>query len=251
MQYFTTMNENTIKLSECFDSIVKTRRAVRRFHPEDYDPTAVTRSLERAHLAPSSSNMQLWEFHRVTTMELRKELSRCCMGQNTTETAHEMIVVVVRPDLWKQRAASNYNFVKENLGDRPAFKGKSALSYYGKLMPLLYNNDIIGIRGGIKMLVAWFIGLRRPMVREVNGTDMRVVIHKSAALAAQTFMLSMVSEGHDTCPVEGFDSKRVKKLLKLPRRAEINMVITCGKRIPEGIYGPRFRLPLQEVVFQY
>jgi nitroreductase len=236
--------------AECFNTIVHTRRAVRKFDPTDYDPLSVTRSLERAHLAPSSSNMQLWEFYRVSTPDTMKMLSRFCMGQNTTETAREMIVVVVRPDLWKRRAQSNFDFIKENLGDRPAFKGRSALSYYGKLMPLLYNNDFLGIRGGIKMLVAWFIGLRRPMVREVSGTDMRIVVHKSAALAAQTFMLSMVAEGHDTCPVEGFDSKLVKRLLKLPRRAEINMVITCGKRIPEGIYGPQFRVPLSEVVFE-
>jgi nitroreductase len=233
-----------------FDEIVRTRRAVRKFHPTDYDPDAVTKSLERAHLAPSSSNMQLWEFYRVSKPETMKLLSRFCMGQSTTETAREMIVVVARPDLWRRRAQSNFNFVKENLGDRPAFKGRSALSYYGKLMPMLYNNDILGIRGGIKKLVAWFIGLRRPMVREVTGSDMRIVTHKSAALAAQTFMLSMVAEGHDTCPVEGFDSVRVKRLLNLPRRAEINMVITCGKRIPEGIYGPRFRVPLSEVIFQ-
>lgn len=67
-------------------------------------------------------------------------------------------------------------------------------------------------------------------------------------MAAQTFMLSMVAEGHDTCPVEGFDSVRVKKILQLPSRAEINMVITCGKRIPEGIYGDRFRVPSEWVV---
>jgi len=235
--------------SEIFNSIVHTRRAVRKFNPTDYNPDAVTRSLERAHLAPNSSNMQLWEFYRVSSTDAMKQLSHFCMGQNTTETAREMIVVVARPDLWRRRAKSNLDFVKENLGDRPAFKGRSALGYYGKLIPMLYNNDLMGIRGGIKKVVAWLIGLRRPMVREVSGTDIRIVTHKSAALAAQTFMLSMVAEGHDTCPVEGFDSKRVKRLLNLPRRAEINMVITCGKRIPEGIYGPRFRVPLNEVVF--
>jgi nitroreductase len=250
MNYFAPMEKDILDKSTCFESIVNTRRAVRKFDPTDYDPLSVTRSLERAHLAPSSSNMQLWEFYRVSTPDTMKLLSKFCMGQNTTETAREMIVVVVRPDLWRRRAQSNFNFVKENLGDRPAFKGRSALSYYSKLMPMLYNNDVLGIRGAIKKLVAWFIGLRRPMVREVSGTDIRIVAHKSAALAAQTFMLSMVAEGHDTCPVEGFDSKRVKRLLNLPRRAEINMVITCGKRIPEGIYGPRFRVPLSEVVFQ-
>jgi len=63
-------------------------------------------------------------------------------------------------------------------------------------------------------------------------------------------MLSMSAEDHDTCPVEGMDSKRLKKLLNLPRKAEINMVISCGKRIPEGIYGDRFRIPLSEMVKQ-
>lgn len=94
------------------------------------------------------------------------------------------------------------------------------------------------------------MGWKKPMVREVTGSDIRVVVHKSAALAAQTFMLSMVAEGHDTCPVEGFDSVRLKRFLNLPSKAEVNMVITCGKRIPEGIYGERFRVPESDVVFQ-
>ena len=36
-------------------------------------------------------------------------------------------------------------------------------------------------------------------------------MHKTCALAAQTFMLAMSNEGYDTCPMEGFDSRRVKK----------------------------------------
>ena len=65
---------------------------------------------------------------------------------------------------------------------------------------------------------------------------MRVVVHKSAALAAQNFMLSMVAYGYDTCPMEGFDSLRVKKVLKLPSNTEINMILGCGIRSPKGIY---------------
>jgi nitroreductase len=76
------------------------------------------------------------------------------------------------------------------------------------------------------------------------------VVHKSAALAAQTFMLSMTAEGYDTCPMEGFDSKRIKRFLGLPRGAEINMVVSCGPGRPEGIYGARLRVPEREVVFE-
>jgi hypothetical protein len=39
----------------------------------------------------------------------------------------------------------------------------------------------------------------------------------------------------------------VKRLLGLPRGAEINMIVSCGIRKPEGVYGERFRVPFDEV----
>ena len=45
------------------------------------------------------------------------------------------------------------------------------------------------------------------------------------------------SFGYDSCPMEGIDSKRIKKLLNLPRKAQISMVISAGKRAKNGIYG--------------
>ena len=86
------------------------------------------------------------------------------------------------------------------------------------------------------------------MVREVGETEVRISVHKSAALASMTFMQGMKAAGYDTCPMEGFDSKRAKKLLKLSQASEICMIIGCGKGLPEGIYGDRFRLPYEELV---
>jgi nitroreductase len=79
---------------------------------------------------------------------------------------------------------------------------------------------------------------------------MRIVVHKSAALACQTFMLSMKAEGFDSCPMEGFDSIRVKEFLKLPKGAEICMIISVGTAKPQGIYGRRVRIPKEEVIFE-
>jgi hypothetical protein len=42
--------------------------------------------------------------------------------------------------------------------------------------------------------------------------------------------------------MEGIDSKRIKSLLNLPRKAQISMVISAGKRAENGIYGKRYRL---------
>jgi hypothetical protein len=49
--------------------------------------------------------------------------------------------------------------------------------------------------------------------------------------------------------MEGFDSLRVKKILKLPQSSEINMVIACGLKM-KRVYGDRFRVPFEEVYFK-
>ena len=71
--------------------------------------------------------------------------------------------------------------------------------------------------------------------------DMKVWSQKTTALACQNFMLSMRAYGFDTCPMEGFDSSRLKKILKLPKKAQICMTIGAGKRDPSGVYGKQFR----------
>ena len=124
-------------------------------------------------------------------------------------------------------------------------KVKQAGNYYKNLIPKLF-----GKYPGwslLKKLIAWWVGMSRPMVREVGETEVRISVHKSAALASMTFMLGMKAAGYDTCPMEGTDTWRIKKLLKLPRGAEITMIVSCGIRKPEGVYGERFRIPFEAI----
>jgi nitroreductase len=60
-------------------------------------------------------------------------------------------------------------------------------------------------------------------------------------------MLAMASEGYDTCAMEGLDGRRVKRILKLPWRSEINMIVSCGIRDEGGVWGDRTRIPFEEV----
>lgn len=115
-----------------------------------------------------------------------------------------------------------------------------------EIMPFLYTS-FFGFYGIIRKIFVTIIGLFRPIVYQVSENDMRVVVHKTCALAAQTFMLAMANENYDTCPMEGFDSKKVKSILKLPYGAEINMVVSCGIRDENGVWGDRMRLPFDEV----
>jgi nitroreductase len=119
--------------------------------------------------------------------------------------------------------------------------------YYGKIIPFLYAR-FFGVFGFVRKLIAVPVSFFRPMMLQVSESDARIVAHKSCGLAAQTFMVAMANEEYDTCPMEGFDSKRVKNILNLPSGSEINMIISCGKRKGnEGIWGERFRVPFDEV----
>ena len=123
--------------------------------------------------------------------------------------------------------------------------------YYGKIMPFLYGR-FFGLLGALRVLITFSIGLFRTITRQVSENDVRVVVHKSCALAAQTFMIAMANEGYDTCPIEGFDSRVLKKALQLPRGAEINMVVSCGiRKGNDGIWGDRCRVPFETVYVKY
>lgn len=161
------------------------------------------------------------------------------------------MVFVTRKDLWKQHAKANLKYVDHLFGgskpnSEQSSREKVARKYYGKLIPFTYA-DFLGIFGFIKYLLFVIVGFFKPIYREIRNSDMRIVAHKSCGLAAQTFMLSMAAVGYDTCPMEGSDTWRVKKLLGLPFGAEINMIVSCGIRKPTGVYGERFRIPFKEV----
>ncbi len=228
------------------------RRSVRIYDPKkSIDTSIVKKCIKQATLAPNSSNMQLWEFYHITSKKTLKKIVPLCFNQNTARTAQQMVVFVVRKDLWKKRANANLKFIDKNFGANNPISNQSnrekvARKYYGKLIPFAYA-DFLGIFGFLKYLMILIIGIFKPIYREVRKSDMRVVAHKTCGLAAQNFMLSMAAENYDTCPMEGSDTWRVKKVLGLPYGSEINMIVSCGIRKPEGIYGEQFRIPFEEV----
>lgn len=240
-------NEKTVS------EAINYRRSVRVFKKESIDDEKVKNCIHLATLAATSSNMQLWEFYHVVSPEVLQKLTAASFNQGAARTAQQMVVVVARKDLWKKRAQANIDFLKSQYGDKPASeyskREKFALNYYQKIVPSIYF-DFWGILGMIKFMAFQLIGMFRPIYRQARQSDIRIVAHKSAGLAAQNFMISMAAINYDTCPMEGFDSLLVKKALNLPSSSEINMIIACGRRDDNGIYGERFRVPFEEVYFK-
>jgi nitroreductase len=233
------------------EEIINYRRSVRRYKDLAIDSEKVKHCIELATLAPNSSNMQLWEFYQIQNPEILKKLSLACLSQEAATTAQQMVVFVTRQDLYRKRAKEmmeleTKNVLKNSPKEKQEKRIKSWKMYFGVIMPILYCR-FLGILGIVRKIFVNIVGIFRTITYQVSESDMRVVVHKTCALSAQTFMLAMANESYDTCPMEGFDSRKVKSILKLPLGAEINMIVSCGIRDEKGVWGDRMRIPFNEV----
>lgn len=230
---------------EAFRRILQARRSVRVYDGTPVPETVMREVLEWALLAPNSSNLQCWEFLWVRDAHKKKALAHACFNQPAARTAAELVVVVARPSHWKKHAQQ----MLEAFASAPVKVPASATAYYAKLAPFVYTQGPLGILGLAKRVLYAVRGLTAVTPREpVSHAGMRLWAAKSAALACENIMLGLSSHGFDSCPMEGFDSHRVKKLLGLKRSDEVVMVISAGKRADNGVYGPRVRFPSTQFI---
>ena len=91
------------------------RRSVRHYGDAPIDADTVRQCLRLAQLAPSSSNMQLYEFYHITDAAVLKQLAEACLGQKAAATAPQMVVFVTRQDLHRSRAQTVLDFERGNI----------------------------------------------------------------------------------------------------------------------------------------
>jgi nitroreductase len=220
-----------------FEAIEK-RRSVRKYLSEPLPRPVMEKALQAALLAPNSSNLQPWEFYWVTHPEKKAQLVTACLDQATAATAAELVVCVARTDTWRR----NRQLILETLHQRGPVP-QQQLDYYRKIVPLFYTPGWLGLLGWMKSALFAVVGLFRPVPRgPFSKSGLKATLSKTTALACQNFMLAITAQGYSTCPMEGFDASRVRKILGLGSVASIVMVISVGREDAAGIYGPRLRL---------
>lgn len=233
-----------------FEKLVLQRRSIRIFDGSPIPESVMEKCFDLALLAPNSSNLQPWEFHWVRDKSLREKLVENCLGQSAARTAAELVVCVARTDTWQKTGADMLKQLaaKETAGEKIP---KAAWHYYRKLVPIMYQQGWFSSLGFIKKIIFFLIGLKKPMMREpTSHHDLRIWAVKSTALACENLMLAATAQGYDSCPMEGMDSTRIRKLLKLSRSSDIVMVIALGKRAVNGVTLPQIRGDRSQYVVQ-
>lgn len=226
-----------------FKKLVLARRSVRKYTNEVIPDAVVEDCIEMALLAPNSSNLQPWEFYRIKNTQVKEKIVEACFSQSAAKTSSELIVCVARRDTWRKHSKQ----MLEEFKKLPVATPEVAKTYYGKLVPFVYTVGFLNILTPFKWLFNTIVGFFKVVPRDpISSFGINTWAVKSTALGCENLMLAFRAHGYDTCPMEGFDSWKVKSAMSLTGECEIVMIISAGRRADGGVYGPRMRFPREQ-----
>ncbi len=224
------------------------RRAVKVFERVEISEGLREQIFNAARHAPSSFNMQPYRFYWVGTAKQRTAVAKLCLGQMPAETASALVVAVAdigslaatsQSQLEWMRARSEFSEAKIRDYERTARIGR-----------ILFMPGPFGIFGTVKRWLFWLLNRWRVLgMPPVSRQDQFKWATKSTSLACENLMIAAEALGFNTCPMEGFDGRRLSRYLGLsPRYHEIVMVIAIGKKSQAYVEPPQWRRPLDATV---
>lgn len=224
------------------------RRAVKVFEPVDISPEVREKILHAARQAPSSFNIQPYRIYWVGSESKKAAVAKLCMGQKPAETASALIVVVAdigamsattqQQAAW-MRSQSEFSEAKIRDYERTAKIGR-----------ILFMPGPFGTFAALKWALFKLLNLLKVMgMPPLFRHELFKWATKGTSLACENLMIAAEALGLNTCPMEGFDGRRLSQYLGLSRRFhEIVMVIAIGKKSNVYVEPPQWRRPLDATV---
>ncbi|VDG97709.1 Putative NAD(P)H nitroreductase yodC [Lysinibacillus sphaericus] len=185
-------------MSETISTLIKERRSVRKYDPDfTIEKNEILKMLEQATLAPSTSNLQPWEFLVFLDAEERKDLRKIAYNQEQIETASAVIAV---------------------LGDK---------EFYKNIDPVYDSMSEAGfVDEASKAVLVGNAHKAYPHAPEESRKNMATF---DSGLAAMQFMLIAKERGYATGPMGGFDKVKFAQRFNISERYFPIVLITLGK----------------------
>ena len=227
--------------------LISQRRAVKLFEPVELSEDLRQQILNAARHAPSSFNLQPYRFYWVQSDLKKATVARLCLSQKPAETASALIVAVA--DLKSLPVTSQAQLEWMRTTNLTAEKIRD-YERKAKIGRILFKPGPFGIFAAIKWAIFRLLNLRMVIgMPPLFQQDLFKWATKSTSLACQNLMIAAEALGMNTCPMEGFDNRRLSRYLHLSdRHHEIVMVIALGKKSSDYNEPPQWRRPLDATV---
>jgi nitroreductase len=190
---------------------IKERRSIKYFDPNhEMTATEISTLMEHTLLSPTSFNMQNWRFVVVKNREIKEQLKAASFNQAQVSDASIVILVCGDLNAWAKDPQR-----------------------YWKNAPEQVKAQIVPMIGGFY---------------QNNPQLQRDEAMRSAGIAGQTIMLVAKAMGYDSCPMIGFNEKKVAEIINLPDDNVLGLMIVIGKAT-QPAKSRSGQLDMSEVVF--
>jgi len=167
--------------------------------------------LDAGRLAPSSFGLEQWKFLVVQDEKIKLQLLPACYNQEQISTCSDLVVILGRNDVRKD---TDY-FLKclDRFGDNREVMKNTLEGFISRLDDREYDN--------------W--------------------VSKQCYIASSHMMIVSASLGVDSCPMEGFDAKKVYNILNLKDDVFVATLLPLGYR-KDNPKREKERYPFQDIV---
>ena len=223
------------------------RRAVKVFEPVEIYLGLREQILNAARHAPSSFNMQPYRFYWVGSVAKKATVAKLCLGQMPAETASALVVAVADIGSLHGTSQGQVEWMRRSEFSEAKIRDYERTAKIGRI---LFMPGPFGIFGAVKWGIFRLLNFWKMMgMPPVSRQDVFKWATKSTSLACENLMIAAEALGINTCPMEGFDGRRLSKYLGLTaRHHEIVMVIAIGKKSHAYVEPPQWRRPLDATV---
>ncbi len=185
-------------MTNTLSTLIRDRRSVRKYDPDfKIAKEEILEMLEEATLAPSTSNLQPWEFLVFLDPEERKDLRAIAYNQEQIETASAVIAV---------------------LGDKEFHENIDLV--YDSMTEAGYVDEASK---------AVLVGNARKTYPYAPDEARKNLATFDSGLAAMQFMLIAKERGYATGPMGGFDKVKFAERFNVADRYFPIVLITIGK----------------------
>jgi len=233
-------------VNDILDAIFQ-RRAVKLFEPVAIAQSSRERILDAARHAPSSFNSQPYKLYWVESAAKRAAVAKLCLAQAPAETASALVVVVADIGSMPATTQGQLEWMRRNNFAESKIRDYRRTARIGRI---LFMPGPFGIFAAVKRTLFWLLNrIRTSGMPPLSRQDLFKWATRSTSLACQNLMLAAEALGFNTCPMEGFDRRRLSQYLGLSGRYhEIVMVIAIGRKSPAYRQPPQWRRPLDATV---
>lgn len=237
----------TTASDECwwtFHQINLDRRAIRDFDGSPIADEDVEALIKEALLAPSSGNSQPYMIHWLRDPAMKAAAAAACRNQRAARSASTLLVFVADCRFALQTMSMFQAYIERT----PEFSEKSR-NYHLKetktrkrflrIAPSIFWSPFRSLLTTVIPSLA---------LVPLGPSGVRHWAARSSLFAAQTLLLAASARGLDTCPMEGFDPRKLGLILGLERGDVIALVVALGRRRPDALMEPRWRRPFESAV---